>query len=335
MNARVLSSVPQVVQQARYTLLSLTGLVAGLAILLIPIFGSQTMVDFTFRTCSLLILAMSWNLMASAGLISLGHSAFFGLGSYAGILTANLLGVPFWLSLAVAVVAGGVLGLCLAVVTAQLRGIFFSVTTLALSEGLRIMAVMLPGGTGGSKGAYLAASTVPSQMTVNFAMSVAAVLSCLCAILVFRSRYYYALRAMRANEHAAQMIGIFPLKYRVGITVISGAMASLVGGVEVWHSGYLDPGIAFDLHITIMAQIAPIIGGLYTVGGPIIGAVLTIFLGDTTRLALGHIPGASLFVFGLLLVGCVLYLPYGLVGLFMRFARSSATVSEKNKEATR
>lgn len=335
MNARILSSFsPQAAHGTTFPLLPLAGLLAGIAVLLIPFLGSQTLVDVTFRTCSLVILAASWNLMASAGLISLGHSAFFGLGSYAGILTANLLAVPFWLSLVIALVAGGVLGLCLALVTARLRGIFFAITTLALSEGLRIIAVMLPDLTGGAKGAYLAAASVPSQMTVNVAMSVAAILACLCVVLVFRSRYYYALRAMRANEHAAQMIGIYPLKYRVGITVLSGAMASLVGGIEVWHGGYLDPGIAFDLHVTIMAQIAPIIGGLYTIVGPVLGAVLTIFLGDATRLAFGHIPGASLFVFGILLVGCVLYLPHGLVGIFTRLVRSRAALSQK-KEAVR
>lgn len=332
MNVRIDSFPSPATRSARLSLMGVAGLVAAAAILLIPFIGSPTLVDITFRTCSLIILAVSWNLMASAGLISLGHSAFFGFGAYAGILTANLFGASFLMSLVASTILGGVLGLGLAFVTARLRGIFFAITTLALSEGLRIIAVMLPDLTGGAKGAYLSATNPPSQMMVNAAMSIAAVLCCLCVIAVFYSRYYYALRAMRANEHAAQMIGIFPLKYRVAITALSGAMASLVGGIEVWHGGYLDPGIAFDLHVTIMAQIAPILGGLYTIVGPIIGAVLTIFLGDATRLVFGHIPGASLFVFGLLLVGCVLYLPHGMTGIYARFTQWRQSRSSNRKE---
>lgn len=287
---------------------------AAACALLVPVLGSPTYVDLAFRCCSLVTLAVSWNLMASAGLISLGHSAFFGLGAYVAILSANLLGAPFWVSLVGSLAAGALLGSSLALITGRLRGIYFAIATLAASEGLRVIAVMLPDLTGGAKGAYLSTKTFPGALTVNVAMSVVAVITCLIAWLVSRSRFHYAFRAMRANESASQMLGIFPLKFRASIMAISGAWASAVGGVEVWHGGYLDPGIAFDLHNTITSQIAPILGGIYTVAGPIVGGVATVFLGDATRLAVGHIQGASLLVFGLVLVGCVLYLPHGLLG---------------------
>jgi branched-chain amino acid transport system permease protein len=289
--------------------------------LLIPLFGNPTMIDITFRTCSLVVLAVSWNLMASAGLISLGHSAFFGLGAYAAILTANLAGAPFWLTLLAAIGAGAVLGSTLALITGRLRGIYFAITTLAVSEGLRVIAVMLPDVTGGAKGAYLATKNFPGVTAINLGMGVAAVGTCLIAWAISRSRYHYAFRAMRANEHASQMLGIYPLKYRVAITAISGSVASLAGGVEVWHGGYLDPALAFDLHITITSQIAPILGGLYTLSGPVLGAIATILLADATRIGLGHIQGASLLVFGMVLVVCVLYLPQGIRGGLSDFLR--------------
>jgi len=159
-------------------------------------------------------------------------------------------------------------------------------------------------------------------------MGAAAVSACLIARGISRSRYHFAFRAMRANETASQMLGIYPLKYRVGITAVSASLASLVGGVEVWHGGYLDPALAFDLHITITSQIAPILGGIYTLSGPVLGAVATILLGDATRIGLGHISGASLLVFGLVLVGCVLYLPQGIRGGLSQFlARRSSRPS--------
>lgn len=298
----------------------------ALGLLLVPALGSPTAVDLAFRTGSLIALAISWNLMASAGLISLGHSAFFGLGAYVGILSTNLLGAPFWLSLLGSLLAGTLLGSGLALVTGRMRGIYFAITTLATSEGLRVIAVMLPDLTGGAKGAYLNTANTPGVLAINLAMSLVAVAACVVAWLIARSRFHYAFRAMRANEAASQMLGIFPLKYRTAIMALSGGMASLVGGVEVWHGGYLDPAVAFDLHITITSQIAPILGGIYTLSGPILGAVATVFLGDLTRIALGHISGASLLVFGLVLVLCILYLPQGIQGGLRRaFGRRSAT----------
>ena len=299
----------------------IVGVAGAILLLLLPLLGSPTWVDLAFRTCSVIILAVSWNLMASAGLISLGHSGFFGVGGYVAILTANKLGASFAVTLLGAVLAGAILGASLALITGRLKGIYFAIATLAMSEGLRVAAVMLPGVTGGSRGAYLAPSVPANVTSINLAMSIAAVAVCVIAWLVSRSRFHFAFRAMRANESASQMLGIFPLKYRTGITAISGAMASAAGGIELWHGGYLDPAVAFDLHITIMAQIAPILGGIYTLSGPILGSVATIALGDFTRLVLGHIEGVSLLVFGGVLVVCVLYLPQGIHGALSRLGR--------------
>lgn len=299
-----------------------------LVILLVPVFGSPSAIDITFRACSLIALAVSWNLMASAGLISLGHSAFFGLGGYVVILSANLLGMPFWISLIASLAAGALFGSGLALITGRLRGIYFAITTLAASEGLRVIAVMLPALTGGAKGAFLDAKYFPGAFTINMGMSLAAAVTCLIAWRMSHSRIHYAFRAMRANEGAAQMLGIYPLKFRCAIMAISGAVASLVGGIEAFHGGYLDPAIAFDLHITITSQIAPILGGIYTLSGPIIGAIATVFIADATRLSLGHIEGASLLVFGLILVFSILYLPQGIRGgLSDLWRRRSATAA--------
>lgn len=290
------------------------GVATFLLLIFAPVSGDPGLVDISFRISSLIILAVSWNLMASAGLISLGHSAFFGLGAYVGILTANKLGLPFPVALVGSMVVGGVAGLSLALATGRLRGIYFAISTLAMSEGLRVFAVMLPDLTGGAKGAYLDSGRFPGVNTVNVSMALAAIAVCVIAWLISRSRYHFAFRAMRANESAAQMLGIYPRNFRSAIMTLSGAMASMAGGIEVWHGGFLDPAIAFDLHNTITAQIAPILGGIYTLSGPILGAVATVLLGDAARISLGHIQGASLLLFGLILVGCVLYLPNGIKG---------------------
>jgi branched-chain amino acid transport system permease protein len=284
------------------------------ATLVIPFVGTPSMIDLNFRICTLAIIAISWNMMAGAGLISLGHSAFWGMGSYVSILCANELGIPFMPSLLLGMVGGALVGGGLALITGRLRGIYFAISTLALSEGLRIVAVMLPDVTGGASGVYLISDLFPGVLPVNFAAAAGAVLTALIAWYVSRTRYHFAFRAMRANESASQMLGIRPLRYRVSIVLLSGALASFAGAINVWYGGYLDPSVAFNLHITLMAQIAPILGGIYTLSGPILGTLAAMGLGEVTRTVLGHIEGVSLLVFGVLLVICVLYLPKGVAG---------------------
>jgi branched-chain amino acid transport system permease protein len=297
----------------------------------IPLAGSAFAVDVYFQICALVMIAISWNLMAGAGLISLGHSAFFGLGCYAAILSANKLGFPLLASLVPAMIAGGLVGAALALITGRLRGIYFAICTLAMSEGLRVLAVMLPDVTGGSNGLYLDTALFPGMTMVNLVVALGAVASALIAALIGASRYHFALRAMRNNESASQMLGIEPLRYRLGIMAVSGALASFAGAISLWRGGYLDPGVAFDLTVTIDSQIAPILGGIYTQPGPIIGSIATIGLMRAMRLLLGDMVGASLLVFGLVLIVSVLWLPNGIWGAWKsrgrRARRNAAPVA--------
>lgn len=304
-----------------------------------PFLGFPGLADTAFRTCTLAMIAISWNMMAGAGLISLGHSGFWGVGAYAAVLCANLLGIPFFPSLVAALVGGAVVGVGLAAITGRLRGIYFAIATLAMSEGFRVLAIMLPELTGGAQGVYLNSDLFPGMTTVYFMASAGAVLSAVVSWLMSRSRAHYAFRAMRANERAAQMVGINPMLYRMLIVMISGAMASYAGAIASWNGGYLDPAIAFSLHTTVMSQIAPILGGIYTISGPILGTIATMALGEATRSWFGSLEGVSLLFFGIALVACVVYLPRGIQGglsdWLARRARKKAGAPEAGTEAVK
>ncbi|MES3014998.1 MAG: branched-chain amino acid ABC transporter permease [Pseudomonadota bacterium] len=297
--------------------ISLTHVVAALlvsvACIALPFGATAVVNDWLVSAASVVILAVSWNLAANAGLISLGHSAFWGLGSYAAILAANKLGLGLAASLLPALLLGAAVGAALAVITGRLRGIFFAISTLALSEGLRVLAVMLPGLTGGGEGLYLNPKLRPAPEVVAAFMVVGALAAVWLAWALSRTPWHFAFRAMRANESAAQMLGVQPVRFRVGVLALAGAMASFAGGVRIWYGGFVDPGIAFDLHITILAQIAPILGGIHTLAGPVIGAFLGVLLSEATRIWLGA-KGVSLLVYGIALVLCILFLPQGVWG---------------------
>ena len=302
--------------RAQWTKTAAWGALAAAA-LAAPALGMPVVNDWNVRMCSLIMVALSWNLALNAGLISLGHSAFWGLGGYAALLAANRLGTSLPLSLLIAAAVGSLAGMGLAALTGNLRGIFFAISTLAFSEILRVVGLMTPDLTGGAEGLYLDPKVRLAPALVTEAVALSAVASVAVCYALSRMRFNFACRAMRNNEDVSKMFGINPVAYRVKCLAIAGGMASLAGGLNLWHGGFLDPLVAFDLHITILSQIAPILGGIHTLVGPLVGSVLTVFLSEGTRIWLGA-SGYSQFVLGVLLVVSVLAMPTGLAGLWQK-----------------
>jgi branched-chain amino acid transport system permease protein len=294
-----------------------------LAAFIVPHFLPPGLSDWATRLATLILVAVSWNMMANAGLISLGHSGFWGLGAYSAALLANALHVPFWLSIVPAILLGGIFGAFLAYITGRLRGLFFAIATLATSEALRVVALMVPKLTGGAEGVFVFDRLRPDRITMTtFSLCLTAIAVAV-SYLLLKSRYQYALRAMRDSESAVQMLGVNPARFRIGVTALSGAMASCAGVVSVWYTGYLDPGSAFDLKVTISAQIAPLFGGLYTIIGPVIGSIAVLALSEFTRLYFNYSGGIGLLVYGCMLVFGVLAMPRGLVGLRKQWTKRS------------
>ena len=281
--------------------------------------------DLIFQVSMLTIVTVSWNLMASAGLISLGHAAFWGVGSYAAMIAGVGFGLPLYGGVVLAVIVGAALGIVLALLTGRLKGIFFAISTLALAEGLRVTCLMLPDQTGGASGLYLPQVLQLPRPTLYLLGAVGAVLSVGLAIWLSRTSFSYACRAMRDNEGAAKMLGLDPLRYRVAILAISAGMAAGAGAISTWYGGYLDPEVGFSLRVTIEAQIAAILGGMYSLPGPLLGAVAIVCLSEATRLGLGAYQGASQLAYGIVLVVSILFMPRGLNGVWLSLRRRAST----------
>lgn len=274
--------------------------------------------DWIFRGTLLAMLAISWNMMASAGLLSLGQSAFWGLGAYACVLSVNDAGFGFWASFPAATAAGGLAGVFLALSTGRLSGMFFAIATLALSEGLRIVANMLPSITAGSAGLYLTATAVPPRWLLYEVAIISACATIAISVLLAATRFAFAIRAMRNNESAAQMLGVNPLLFRTGVSALAGMIAAFAGCLNMWQGQYVTPEIAFDLNYAIVPQIAVIIGGIYTLSGPVVGAVVIIALSEATRILFAGQEGYSVLIYGLCLALSILYMPQGLHGTLRR-----------------
>jgi branched-chain amino acid transport system permease protein len=179
---------------------------------------------------------------------------------------------------------------------------------------LRVIALMCPEITGGAAGVFLDNRLRPPQSVLYLAGFGGAAVCIAIAYAISRTRFHYACRGMRSNELAVQMLGVDPRLYRFGVMAISGAMASLAGAIYASYGGYLEPELAFSLHFTILSQIAPILGGIHTLAGPVIGSVAIVFLSELTRIWLGMREGWSLLIYGVILVVCIMFMPRGIAG---------------------
>lgn len=280
-----------------------------------------------------IVLAISWNIAASAGLISLGQTAFWGLGGYAAAVMQAKLNWPLIPTVIFGALIAVLGGLVIGVITTRLRQFYFAISTLAFAEVLRVITIMVPSITEGANGLFLLGNNLPSPTTIYYLMATTMTLTLATSIWINRSRVWYALTAMREDEDAARMLGINPYPYRLFALCIGALFSGAAGAIGVYLTRYIAPETGFSLAISVQAQVAPIAGGLYTVAGPIVGSLLLAVVSEALRTLLP--AGANVLVYGLSLIICILFLPRGIVGAASQlWARQARTAPEGLPEQT-
>jgi branched-chain amino acid transport system permease protein len=274
-------------------------------------------------------LGQAWNLLGGyGGQFSFGHAAFFGTGAYATAVLQVQLGVNPWLGFAVGGVLGGTVGAVIGALSFRygLRGSYFALVTLAFSEVFRILA-----NTVDVTGAGVGLLIPLKQGAGNFQFAqksgfylVALALTALglaIAWWVENSRFGAQLVAVRENEDAARSLGIDAFRTKVAAIALSGALMGLGGAFYAQYFLYLDPTIAYGPAVSITALLVPIVGGLGSALGPLIGAALLQLLSQVAQAVMGDAPGLNLVLYGAVLVITIMFLPNGLFGLARLSAR--------------
>jgi branched-chain amino acid transport system permease protein len=268
--------------------------------------------------CMYLALAQAWNLVGGyAGLISLAHPAFFGTGAVgASIFLINGFGIP------VAAAAALVLSLIIAVTTGvpalRLQGHYFVVATLLVSEALRDLVLNLRAfGFNGAISVNLIGYTGladldPSQYNTlfYFAMLFWAAVGMALVIGLERSRWGYALRALRDSQTAAEALGVATTRVKVGIFVLSAALTSVVGTTWALWLGTVETNAAYDLLLTFEVIVMVFLGGRSSVWGPIAGVAIVLLVNELVGT---EFPELTQVVAGAIVVTIVLFQPDGLI----------------------
>ena len=263
-------------------------------------------------------LASAWNIIGGiGGQFSFGHAVFFGIGAYVVALLQTDLGWSPWLGMVVAAVAASVVAVLLAWPLFRLRGPFFAIATLAVSAVALSLANYFTF-TGGPQGI-----SVPFQdslfvepaaylwLMFGYCAAVVAI-----AQVVVRSALGYRLLAVRDDDAAARASGIDPLAVKTAGLVLSAALTAVGGGLFTSYVGFIDPASVFSLsEVSVRLPLLALLGGIGTLSGPVIGALVVQPGADYLRGEFGTVaPGLHLVVLGALLIVFALFFKRGVHG---------------------
>lgn len=247
-----------------------------------------------------------------AGYHAFGNSAFFGVGAYAcGVAMA--LGIPVALAIGLGIAAAAALAGLLGWPLLRLKGHYFAIATVALNMALVELVINVGGITGGAQGLPLPISEIaPDRLyrIIYFVMLGAAFAATAIVWWLSFSRLGYALRALRDSESGAEVMGVDTVRAKIMAWVISAAMTGAVGGIWAWWITFIEVGSAFDISISVRGYIMMLLGGMGTVVGPVIGALLFEL---ASNLVWSTFSGTHNMLLGAFVVLVVLVLPNGIV----------------------
>ena len=272
------------------------------------------------------VLASSWNILGGfAGQVSIGYSAFLGIGAYTTALL-SLQGVEPYVTLPLAAALGAAFSFAIGLPTFRLRGPYFTIATIGVSEAVRVFAAGFEF-TGGSSGLRMPAGSF--DFGRNYAAMVGlAVFAVALAAWLKGSSFGMALAAIRQDIDAAEALGVPATRVKLGEHAVSAALVAPAGSLFAINFQYIAPGSVFDFRLSLSIVLMPIVGGVGTVAGPVLGAALVSYV-QIKMLSVPALRDSYLFLYGGLLILVILFERQGLIGLWRRLRRAAAGVLPK------
>ena len=283
-----------------------------------------------------IVLSTAWNILGGyTGYTNFGTGAFFASGAYSSavlhklpalvhsVFGLTIMPIPLPVMILVGGIVSGAMGLGTGYLTLRLRGVFFAIATLALSIVVQTLIVNWDF-VGGSRGIYIIRPALApiSGGYIQYLFSLMTILAVVAvgiARSIERSRLGLGLASIRDDELAAEASGVPTLRLKLIATTISGALMGMAGAPLPYYVTYLDPTSSFNLSYAVNSVAMPVIGGMSSWIGPVIGSIL---LGTIQQVATVTISSAlNLLIVGLLLIFFVIIAPNGIVGLVRSWRR--------------
>jgi branched-chain amino acid transport system permease protein len=268
-------------------------------------------VRLLFVTFVWITVSIAWNILGGfCGQVSFGFAVFYGLGAYTAALSVNS-GINSVVSLLLAASVAVLASLLVGLPTFRLRGPYFAIATIGVSEAVRVVMTNISL-TGGASGYRIIETRPFHQLEHFYAALVLAVVAVAVSMYVRRSKFGLALIAIREDEEAASALGVNPYRAKLQAHALAAALTGAAGGLYAQYAAFIHPQGVFAFGIGVAILLMPIIGGIGTVWGPVIGGVV---YGLIHEELIASFPQLHLLIYGSLLILIVLFEPAGIVGL--------------------
>src|SRR6266498_2565446 len=329
----------------------------GAAAILLAIFPSFVKKPYVLHMGVMLFLAViqgqAWNVIGGyTGQYSVGHSAFFGIGAYATMMLLEVNKIPPWWGIWAAMASAMILSLIIGSITFRLRGPYFVLASISVAEIIRLAALHFKGFTRGAEG-FLLSSIPPlhlfgteieffTKRSFYYVGLLLAVVTIAANWAVQHSKLGYYFQAIREDQDAAHSLGINLSFYKNVALAISAAFTAAAGGFFAMFVKFIDPNIAFGLDVSVQIVLICIVGGIGTILGPVLGAMVLVPLSEILRNPRGlvqvgvlspdsgvvrfietYLSNAHLLVYGILVVVVILFAPEGVLGVIRRLLARS------------
>ena len=280
----------------------------------LPWWGSAVLVQFGINVLILATLAQSWNIIGGyTGYPSFGNSVFYGLGGYGVAIAMVQYGLSFPVGMALGVGLAGAFAILLGLPVLRLRGHYFAIATLGLAE---VMTAIVSNLEIAGRNVGLILPLVKGDALFFELALILLVVTTLTVAWISRSRFGFALIAIRENEQAAAVMGVNTTLYKILAFALCGVFAAIAGGIHAYWITYLDPGSAFDVTLNVKMIIMAVFGGAGTIFGPVLGAF--VLSGISEILATKVTSLASIF-FGIVIVAAIVFMPRGVADFVRHF----------------
>lgn len=273
----------------------------------LPWYGSDVLVQFGINVFVIAVLAQGWNVIGGyTGYPSFGNSVFYGLGAYGVAISMVKWNLPFSIGLLIGVALAVVFAVTLGVLVLRLRGHYFAIATLALSQ---VMAAIISNVPLADRNIGLVLPPLNNDpLFYELALGLL-VVATLCIFWLTRSRFGFGLIAIRENEESAAVMGVNTTLYKVLAFTVSGIFSALAGGIHAYWITFLDPDSAFDISLNVRMIIMAVFGGSGSIFGPIVGALS---LSAVSEFLSSHVTSIAGLFFGVVIVAAVVLMPAGL-----------------------
>lgn len=321
-------------------------LLAGLAVVLLAlpqVFNTAFSHHIMTMMCIWALLGIGWNFIGGyAGQISNGHAIFYAFGAYTNAMLLQWFNLSPWIAMWVGCLFSAAVAFCIGKGLLRFHGHVFAIATMAVAESVRLIFINTKA-IGGATGVYIYSSKLDPAAYMQFTDTKTYVylyMVIVFGVLMFarwldKTKFCYYLRAINGNETAAESAGINAANYKLLAYMLSAAVCSFAGSLYMQFMRYTDPSMILTSNVSMMIVLVTVMGGIGTVYGPIIGAVVLTFISEYTRVYLSRFNGLDMVIYGLLVILIVLFIPDGLISVpgRLRAYRARKAAKATGKEA--